>query len=69
MNDLRAQVQHLLERMNTVADPGEVLTILETMQMIESYYQSASPKFLVLVTYRPMVRSWGDRGRVSSRSP
>jgi DNA-binding transcriptional MerR regulator len=38
MNDLRAQVQHLLERMNTAADPGEVMKILETMQMIENYY-------------------------------
>lgn len=46
MNDLRAQVQHLLERMNTVADPGEVLTILETMQMIESYYTPDQLEYL-----------------------
>lgn len=46
MNDLRAQVQHLLERMNTVADPGEVLTILETMQMIESYYTPEQLEYL-----------------------
>ncbi|MGQ0839507.1 MerR family transcriptional regulator [Actinokineospora sp.] len=38
MRDLRAQVRSLLERMNTAADDGEVLRLLEAMQMIESYY-------------------------------
>ncbi|HVK25636.1 MAG TPA: MerR family transcriptional regulator [Actinokineospora sp.] len=38
MSDLRVQVRGLLERMNTEAEPGEVLAILETMTMIESYY-------------------------------
>ncbi|CRK60682.1 MerR family transcriptional regulatory protein [Alloactinosynnema sp. L-07] len=38
MSDLRTQVRGLLERMNTDAEPGEVLAILEAMKMIESYY-------------------------------
>ncbi|WP_436492980.1 MerR family transcriptional regulator [Actinokineospora sp. HUAS TT18] len=38
MSDLRTQVRGLLERMTTDAEPGEVLAILETMNMIESYY-------------------------------